>query len=106
MKKAFFIITFFLALSIYLSGQDVKSDSAKYVYCELIASQKPFGKELSMNIDINYGEGAEKTKEFTNTIAALNHMSVEGWEIIFVYVTTLTATPNYPDVHYILSKRK
>jgi len=105
MKKAFLIIAF-LTLCLYLSGNDVMSDSTKYVYCELVATQKAFAKDMSVNIVINYGEGVEKAKEFTNTIAALNHLSEEGWEVIFVYVTALTVTPDYPDVHYILRKRK
>ena len=100
MKTILLIISLTFA-PVLLTAQQ---DDVKIIYCELVSSQKPFGKGDKKFLSIDYGQGLEKMKDSDNLINTLNTLSKEGWEIVFVFVTTVNLASDYPDMHYILKK--
>jgi hypothetical protein len=71
----------------------------KYVYCELLGTNKLFTNKVTVSID--YGEEKKyfkdtrikdeqtgKVKTFNSMVDALNYMGEDGWEFVQAYVVT------------------
>ena len=78
----------------------------KYVYCELVGTQKFLSTKIIVSVD--YGEYGTtlkskfgKHKLFNSMIDGLNYMGSKGWEFVQAYTITLNNSSIY---HYVLKK--
>lgn len=117
MKKTIFI-SMLLFSSFLLKGQEVKSDSSKFTYCELVGTAKflsnkvtveiDFGQELKFFADNRYKDPATgKPIVFNSMVDALNFMGDSGWEFVQAYIVTLGSGSTAQNVyHWLLKKEK
>lgn len=105
-NSALFVFLFFtlclskstIAQSTYKSTRD-STIASKYVYCELVGTQKFLSNKVTVVID--YGEETKffsdnrlrdeetgKVHAFNSMVDALNYMGSNGWEFVQAYVVT------------------
>src|SRR5262245_41245437 len=110
MKIARYALLLFLCQSIQSLGQSV--DSVKYLYCELVGTQKLLSQKVTIDIDFgeakNYwkdnrvkDEQSGKVRVFNSMVDALNYMGSDGWEFVQAYVVTMGSQNVY---HWLLKK--
>lgn len=91
-----------------------KTDSIKYVYCQIVGTAKFLSKKVTITID--YGQETKffqfqdtrikdettgKVAVFNSMIDALNYMGEKGWEFVQAYAITLGNQNVY---HFLLKK--
>jgi len=108
--KKMILVAFALCCLNQLSAQT--ADTTKFVYCEIVGTQKLLSTKL--NIVVDYGEQRSMFKQnwvrdsegkiqtFFSMVDALNYMGVNGWEFSQAYVVTA----NNQNVYHYLMKRK
>lgn len=102
------------AKSVY--GQNLESDvkETKFVYCELLGTQKFLSTKVTIAVD--FGEAKNvwkdnrlkdevtgKVQVFNSMVDALNYMGEDGWEFVQAYVVTIGQQNVY---HWLLKKQK
>ena len=115
MKKGLIFFTLMLIYT-FTFGQTtvVKSDSTKYIYCELRCSYKLLSS--SVNVVVDFGESTklfqdarmkdeetENIKKFNSKVDALNYMASKNWEVIQAYALNVGSLQFY---FYLLRKVK
>jgi len=109
MKKILFVLLVVL-ISTNLFAQT--QSQPKYVYCEIIGTNKFMSRNVTIEID--FGQKMKgfadnrlrdiqtgKKKIFNSMIDALNHMGKRGWELVQAYNVTLD---NQYTFHYLMKK--
>lgn len=88
-------------------------DTSKYVYCQLVGTEKFLSNKVTIQIDFgaerNYWKDARlrdeqtgKVRLFNSMVDALNYMGDDGWEFIQAYVITVSSQNVY---HWLLKKK-
>ena len=90
---------------------EIKSDS-KFVYCEIVGTQKLFSLQVTVSIDYGQERGffednrmrdeSGKVQSFNSMVDALNYMGGLGWEFVQAY----TVTSGQQNVYHWLLKGK
>lgn len=117
MKKTF--ILFFISLIIHVNsiyGQDMESGevNSKFVYCELLGTQKFLSTKVTITVDFGEeknvwkdnrlkDEVTGKVQVFNSMVDALNYMGDDGWEFVQAYVVTIGQQNVY---HWLLKKQR
>lgn len=116
--KTLVLVTTMLMFCLLLKGQDIKSDSTKFTYCELVGTAKflsnkvtveiDFGQETKFLADNRYKDPATgKPIAFNSMVDALNFMGDKGWEFVQAYVVTVGSGGTAQNVyHWLLKKHK
>ena len=91
-----------------------KSKESKFVYCELVGTQKFLSTKVTIAVD--FGEAKNMWKDnrlkdeitgkvqvFNSMIDALNYMGEDGWEFVQAYIVTMGQQNVY---HWLLKKQK
>jgi len=114
MKKLLIALTLFM-FCFLVKGQDIDttSNSAKYIYCEIVGTAKLFSKKVTIVID--FGEASKlfadnrykdettgKPFVFNSMIDALNFMGKNGWEFAQAY--TIGDAQNGYVYHFLLQR--
>jgi hypothetical protein len=105
------IIILATAFSVNASAQ---SDTVKYVYAELVGTQRFLSTKVTVQIDFGQAtkwttdnrvrdEVTGKLKLFNSMVDALNYMGEDGWEFVQAYAITEGSQNVY---HWLLKKRK
>jgi len=113
MKKltSIFIALFLITIVSQLFGQ---SEDTKFVYCEIVGTQKFLSQKVTITIDFgdekNYWQDNRvkddvtgKVQVFNSMVDALNYMGGDGWEFVQAYIVTTGQQNVY---HWLLKKRK
>ena len=116
MKK---LILLFTAMTVcfLLKGQDIKSDTTKFTYCELVGTGKLFSNKVTVEIDFGqlrrifsdnrYKDPATgKTIVFNSMIDALNFMGKNSWEFVQAYIITEGSGNSSSNVYHFLLKKR
>ena len=90
------------------------ANASKFVYCELVGTQKLFSTKVTVQVD--YGEERKffkdtrmrdeqtgKVQSFNSMVDALNYLGESGWEFVQAYVVTVGQQNVY---HWLLKKEK
>lgn len=106
--KMLFLPFTLIVLSINLIAQE----PPKFIYCEIVGTEKLLSKKVT--ISINFGQEQSmwkderlkdpktgKRKVFNSMIDALNFMGSQGWELTQAYIITYQGQSVY---HYLLKK--
>ena len=96
-----------------VNDKNVSGNNPKFVYCEMVGTQKLFS--LKYNIVIDFGENVSiwkdqrikdevtgKAETFNSMVDGLNYMGEKGWEFAQAYVVTLGQNNVY---HWLLKKK-
>jgi len=96
-----------------VNDKNVSGNNPKFVYCEMVGTQKLFS--LKCNIVIDFGENVSiwkdqrikdevtgKAETFNSMVDGLNYMGEKGWEFAQAYVVTLGQNNVY---HWLLKKK-
>jgi hypothetical protein len=116
MKKSILIvIILFTFCNVNAQTLDNKaiSDGQKFVYCEMIGTQKflstkvtitiDFGEEMNMWKDNRVkDEVTGKAQSFNSMVDALNYMGQQGWDFAQAYTVTVGQQNVY---HWLLKKK-
>src|SRR5450759_3012533 len=97
--RTFILTTTMLMFCLLLKGQEIKSDSIKFTYCELVGTGRIMSNKVTVQIDFGqvtkfysdnrYKEPATgKGVIFNSLIDALNFMGKAGWEFVQAYIVT------------------
>lgn len=108
MKKILFLAFVMVSLSINSFAQD----PPKFVYSEIVGTQKflsqkitiiiDFGQKMSVWADQRLKDPTTgKARVFNSMIDALNYMGKQGWEFAQAYVVTIQSQNVY---HYLMKK--
>jgi len=87
---------------------------AKYVYCEMVGTQKLFSTKVTIALDFGEersiwkdnrlkDEVTGRAQSFNSMVDALNYMGEQGWEFAQAYVVTVGQQNVY---HWLLKKNK
>ena len=113
-----------LAMSLFLltttatfaqtEGNMSNGNSSKFVYCEMVGTQKLLSTKVTITLD--FGEAKNiwkdnrvkdevtgKAQSFNSMVDALNYMGEQGWEFAQAYVVTVGQQNVY---HWLLKKKK
>ena len=112
--KILILASAMLMFCLLLKGQDIKSDSAKFTYCELVGTGKFLSNKVTVQIDFGqvqkffsdnrYKDPATgKPIVFNSMMDALNFMGKAGWEFVQAY-TIGDAQAGYI-YHFLLKKQ-
>jgi hypothetical protein len=115
MKKIILISTLFLCC-LLLNGQDIKSDSIKFTYCELVGSTRLLSNKVTVQIDFGqatkfFSDKRYKDPEtgkpviFNSMIDALNFMGKDKWEFVQAYIVTEGSGTSSQNVYHFLLKK-
>src|SRR6188768_3785976 len=109
-----FIILIGFANSVVAQTNDSSPDKSKFVYCELIGTQKLLSMKVTITID--FGEAKSiwkdnrlkdeitgKVQVFNSMVDALNYMGEDGWEFVQAYIVTIGQQNVY---HWLLKRKK
>jgi|1048.fasta_scaffold34133_1 hypothetical protein len=119
MKKI--LLTFFVLLGFVCSNESLAQSEvdsslvSKYVYCEIVGTQKLFSTKITVSVDFGQekdyfyrdsrlrDEQTGKVHTFNSMVDALNFMGSSGWEFVQAYTVTIGQQNVY---HYLLKKLK
>lgn len=117
MKKIILLAVMIVSMSfIFNISAQTPSDSttSKFVYCELVGTQKFLSTKVTVSVD--YGEETSffkdtrmkdeqtgKVKSFNSMVDALNYMGNNGWEFVQAYIVTIGQQNVY---HWLLKNKK
>jgi len=114
MKNLFLAVGLFFTMSLISSVFAQTTPSTKFVYCELVGTQKLLSTKVTVSVD--YGEERSffqdtrmrdeqtgKVQSFNSMVDALNYMGNNGWEFVQAYVVTTGQNNVY---HWLLKKEK
>ena len=111
MKKILF--TFLLSVSSILCFSQVKSDTTKYNYAEVVGTSRLCSTKVTVQIDYGEERGffsdtrvrdevTGKVAKFNSMVDALNYMGEKGWEFVQAYVVTMGNQSVY---HWLVKKK-
>jgi hypothetical protein len=115
MKKA--ILSIIIVLICTLSkGQDIKADSTKFTYCELVGTGRLLSNKVTVQIDFGqitkfFSDNRYKDPTtgkpviFNSMIDALNFMGKDGWEFVQAYIVTEGSGTSSQNVYHFLLKK-
>lgn len=112
--RTLILATTMLMFCFLLKGQNVKSDSTKFTYCELVGTSKllsnkvtveiDFGQEMKFFSNNRYKDPATgKPAVFNSMIDALNFMGKAEWEFVQAY--TIGSSQTGYVYHFLLKKQ-
>jgi hypothetical protein len=115
MKKIIFSIVFILFYTLS-NGQDIKSDSTKFTYCELVGTGRLLSNKVTVQIDFGqvtkfFSDNRYKDPTtgkpviFNSMIDALNFMGKDGWEFVQAYIVTEGSGTGSQNVYHFLLKK-
>ena len=102
--------------AVFAQNEDTTAngESSKYVYCEMVGTQKLLNNKVTIVLD--FGEAKSiwkdnrvkdeitgKAQSFNSMVDALNYMGEQGWEFAQAYVVTVGQQNVY---HWLLKKKK
>lgn len=100
--------------SVFAQSEIDSTDVPKFVYCELVGSQKLLSTKV--NVSVDYGqersffqdmrmkdEETGKAQSFNSMVDALNYMGNFGWEFVQAYIVTTGQINVY---HWLLKKKR
>jgi hypothetical protein len=116
MKKVLLITALFLS---FLNGnaqtetKELNDVTPKFVYCEMIGTQKLLSTKVTIFIDFGeemktwkdnrvMDEVTGKAQSFNSMVDALNYMGEQGWEFAQAYSVTVGQQNVY---HWLLKKK-
>ncbi len=117
-KNAIFVMGLFLLSTTATIAQteNTKSngESSKFVYCEMVGTQKFLSSKVTIVLDFGEvkniwkdnrvkDEVTGKAQSFNSMIDALNYMGEQGWEFAQAYVVNAGQQNVY---HWLLKKKK
>ena len=105
-----------LLFCFYLKGQDIKSDSTKFTYCELVGTGRLLSNKVTVQIDFGqvtkfFSDNRYKDPTtgkpviFNSMIDALNFMGKDGWEFVQAYIVTEGSGTGSQNVYHFLLKK-
>ena len=116
MKKLIPLILFvFTSAHIFAQQQEAQSDTAKYMYCQIVGTGRYMSNKVTIDIDFGQFRSFWETNKlkdpqtgknivFNSMIDALNYMGNNGWEFVQAYAITMGGNQNV--YHYLLKKPK
>jgi hypothetical protein len=100
--------------SVMAQTNEPNPNESKYVYSELVGTQKFLSTKVTIAVD--FGEAKNMWKDnrvkdeitgkvqvFNSMVDALNYMGEDGWEFVQAYIVTIGQQNVY---HWLLKKRK
>jgi hypothetical protein len=117
-KNVGFTICLMLLTKFSIFAQNTENTSnenvAKYVYCEMVGTQKLFSTKVTIALDFGEersiwkdnrlkDEVTGRAQSFNSMVDALNYMGEQGWEFAQAYVVTVGQQNVY---HWLLKKNK
>jgi hypothetical protein len=102
--KIFILAIVLIMLCPNSKGQNIKSDSTKFMYCEIVGTPKLI-KHWEFTIRIDSGQLNEPSV-FISMTDALNFMSKNGWEFVQAYIIPLNYNDSPLHDHHFLLKKK
>jgi hypothetical protein len=116
MKKLILVFAGFI-FCLLLKGQDIKSDSTKFTYCELVGTGKLFSNKVTVEIDFGQSRkffsdnrykdpSTGKPVVFNSMIDALNFMGKNYWEFVQAYIITEGSGSTSQNVYHFLLKKR
>ena len=114
--RTFILTTTMLMFCLLLKGQEIKSDSIKFTYCELVGTGRFLSNKVTVQIDFGqvtkffsdnrYKDPASgKRVIFNSMIDALNFMGKDGWELVQAYIVTEGSGSSVQSVYHFLLKK-
>lgn len=112
-----FILTIgMLMFCLILTGQDIKSDSTKFTYCELVGTGRILSNKVTVQIDFGqvqkfFSDKRYKDPEtgkpvvFNSMMDALNFMGKDRWEFVQAYIVTEGSATSSQNVYHFLLKK-
>ena len=113
MKKIIFFVVMMFS-SFLLKGQEIKSDTTIYTYCEILGTESLFSGKVKISID--YGEARKyffldlykdpttgKPFVFNSMVDALNFMGKDHWQVVLAYAVSGGQSGNF--YHFLLKKQ-
>jgi hypothetical protein len=116
MKKVI-LISVMILFCIYLKGQDIKSDSTKFTYCELVGTGRFLSNKVTVQIDFGqitkfFSDNRYKDPStgkpviFNSMIDALNFMGKDGREFVQAYIISEGSGSTSQNVYHFLLKKQ
>ncbi len=116
MKKTI-LLSAMILFCFYLKAQDIKSDSIKFTYCELIGKERDLSNKMTVQIDFGqerkffsdnrYKDSITgKPVIFNSMIDALNFMSKSQWEFVQAYIIPAGSGNYSQNVYHFLLKKQ
>lgn len=103
-----------MATPLFCQDNVETANASRFVYCELVGTQKLFSTKVTVQVD--YGEERRffkdtrmrdeqtgKVQSFNSMVDALNYLGESGWEFVQAYVVTVGQQNVY---HWLLKKEK
>lgn len=113
------ILVLLICLTVYANSgvaqtDEPNSNTSKFVYCELVGTQKFLSTKVTITIDFGEtknvwkdnrlkDEVTGKVQVFNSMVDALNYMGEDGWEFVQAYVVTIGQQNVY---HWLLKQQK
>lgn len=118
LKNGLFTICLMLLTKVATYAQNIENsnneNAAKYVYCEMVGTQKPFSTKVTIALDFGEersiwkdhrlkDEVTGRAQSFNSMVDALNYLGEQGWEFSQAYVVSFGQQNVY---HWLLKKIK
>ena len=114
MKNVGMILSICLLLCCFQSAFTQTEKDIKFVYCELVGTQKFLSQKVTIVVDFGEeknvwkdnrlkDEVTGKVQVFNSMVDALNYMGDNGWEFVQAYIVTMGQQNVY---HWLLKKEK
>jgi hypothetical protein len=115
--RTLIVITIFSIFCISLKGQNIKTDSTKFTYCELVGMQRLLSTKVTVEIDFGQRTTFFSDKRykdpvtgkpivFNSMVDALNYMGKDQWEFVQAYTITYSVGTNSQNVYHFLLKKQ
>ena len=115
--KTFMLTIAMLLLCILIKGQDIKSDSSKFTYCELVGTARLLSNKVTVEIDFGQATRFFSDKRykdpstgkpviFNSMVDALNFMGKDRWEFVQAYIVTIGSSTSSQNVYHFLLKKE
>lgn len=115
--KTFMLTIAMLLFCTLIKGQNIKSDSTKFTYCELVGTAKFLSNKVTVEID--FGQTTKffsdrrykdpstgKPVVFNSMVDALNFMGKDSWEFVQAYIVTIGSSTSSQNVYHFLLKKQ
>lgn len=117
MKKFQILLFTYLTIfsySVVAQTEENKENPSKFVYAELLGTQKLLSTKVTITVDFGQAKNIWKDNRLKDEITgkvqvinsmvdALNYMGEDGWEFVQAYIVTIGQQNVY---HWLLKKKK
>jgi hypothetical protein len=116
MKKTI-LISAMILFCFYVKSQDIKSDSTKFTYCELVGTARLLSNKVTVEIDFGQAtkffsdrrykdQSTGKPVVFNSMVDALNFMGKDRWEFVQAYIVTIGSSTSSQNIYHFLLKKQ